>query len=474
MNFSWTFFIDFGAIALALLVSTYLRAKIRFFQRFLIPNALTAGFILLPLYNFLGPRLLLNAESLGELVYHLLSLSFIAMTLRRTPGKRKGKNIFATSISVLLQYGLQATFGLLATFLLISTLLPDLFPAFGWLLPLGFSLGPGQAFAIGQGWEELGFAGAGTLGLTFAAVGFVWACFGGVFLINYGIRKGWVARDEIAFLKNRGARTGIYPKDKELPVGARLTTESEAIDSMSLNIAMVFFTYLLTYLFLRLVTYFLSFAGDMGMELATSLWGIGFVFAAIIALLIKQLLRVFKVDYLLDNGSLTRISGTSVDIMVTASIGAISLVIVSQYWLPIAILCIIGGLFTIVTVPWICSRLFDDHRFQRMLIIYGASTGTMPTGLALLRVIDPYFETPAASDFMYSTGLTFVIAIPFILAINFPAYYRTTGKPIYFWLALAVSTGYMLFTLISYLVISKRKATLNPSSIWLKSGDKIA
>ena len=62
---------------------------------------------------------------------------------------------------------------------------------------LGFVLGPGQAYAIGQGWESLGFEGAGTLGLTFAAVGFLWAYFGGVFRINYGIKKGWVTKEEI-------------------------------------------------------------------------------------------------------------------------------------------------------------------------------------------------------------------------------------------------------------------------------------
>ncbi len=413
----------------------------------------------------------MGSDSLGELVYHLLSISFIAMTLRKTPARKKSIGVFSTSVGVLSQYAMQATLGLIVTFILISTILPELFPAFGWLLPLGFVLGPGQAFAIGKGWESFGFEGAGTLGLTFAAVGFLWACFGGVFLINYGIRRGWVSKSEISFLNRKGARTGIYPRNGELPVGARLTTESEAIDSMSFNVAMVFLTYLITYLGLKLITFLLSFAGNLGTELATNLWGIGFVFAAITALLVKKILGSLRVDYILDNGSLTRISGTAVDVMVSASIGAISLVVVSKHWLPILILCLVGGVLTIVTVPWIASRLFRDHRFQRMLIIYGASTGTMPTGLALLRVIDPYFETPAASDYMYSTAITFVLAIPFILAINLPAYSRTTGNPLLFWAALGVSVAYLVYVIIAYKVISKRRALQNPSTIWLKHYD---
>lgn len=472
MDFSWTFFIDLGAISIALLIATWLRSRVRFFQRYLIPNALSAGFMLLVFYNYAAPKLGLSSNSLGELVYHLLSISFIAMTLRKTQTRKRSDRVFATSVGVLSQYAIQATVGLLLTFLLMSTILPDLFPAFGWLLPLGFVLGPGQAFAIGQGWEAFGFEGAGTLGLTFAAIGFLWACFGGVFLINYGIRKGWVSSSEIGFLNRKGARTGIYPKTGELPVGARLTTESEAIDSMSFNLGMVFATYLMTFLLLKLMTFLLSFAGDLGTELATNLWGIGFVFAAIMAIIVRKIMSKTGVDFVIDNGSLTRISGTAVDLMVSASIGAISLVIVSRYWLPILILCTAGGLLTIVTVPWIASRLFRDHRFQRMLIVYGASTGTMPTGLALLRVIDPYFETPAASDYMYSTAYTFLLAIPFILSINLPAYSVTTGNPIYFWLAVAVSLGYVLFVIIAYRVISKRRAIESPRMIWLHRREK--
>ncbi len=467
MNFSWSFFLDLGAIAIALLISTYIRAKVRFFQRFLIPNALTAGFLLLFFYNFAAPRLGITTNGLGELVYHLLSISFISMSLRKSPKTKKQDSVFSMSIGVMFQYGLQGTIGLLLTFALMTTIMPNLFPAFGWLLPLGFVLGPGQAYAIGQGWETLGFEGAGSLGLTFAAIGFLWACFGGVFLINFGIRKGWVTKEEIGFLNRKGARTGVHPKGSDLPVGARLTTESEAIDSMSFNIAMVFFTYLLTFLFLKLLTFLLSFAGSLGVDLATNLWGIAFVFAAVIALLIKKVAGGLKVDYIIDNGSLTRISGTSVDIMVSASIGAISLVVVSQYWLPILILCLCGGLATILTVPWIASRLYQNHRFQRMLIIYGSATGTMPTGLALLRVIDPYFETPVASDYMYSSAYSFLMAIPFILAINLPAYSASEGNSLYFWLAVAVSVSYVIFCGISFLVISRRRGLKSPSAIWL-------
>jgi ESS family glutamate:Na+ symporter len=100
-------------------------------------------------------------------------------------------------------------------------------------------------------------------------------------------------------------------------------------------------------------------------------------------------------------------------------------------------------------------------------MVFGNATGTLPTGLALLRVIDADFETPVASDYMYSAGITFVLAIPFILAINLPAYSIRTGNFLYFWLAVLVALGYLIFVLAAYLLISKKRAFRSASKVWL-------
>lgn len=469
MNFPWKFFIDLGIISIALLLATFLRARIKFFQKFLIPNALTAGFILLIYYNFIAKYFGMDNKDLGAMVYHLLSLSFIAMSLRKAPVPRKKGDlgIFSTSIAIISQYGIQIILGLMLTFFFMKTFFPDLFPAFGLFLPLGFALGQGQAYAIGQGWESFGFEGAGTVGLTFAAVGFLWACFGGMWLINYGIRKNWITKEKLEKLKQRNISTGVYPKGKKLPVGSHLTTETEAIDSMSYNGSMVMLVYLLAYLLLKFLTYLLSFAGDAGMELAVNLWGISFVFAALTALAFKGILNLFNLQHTLDNGCLTRISGMAVDLMVSGAIGAISLVVVIKYWVPITVICVIGGLTVMITIPWLCSRLFKDHRFDRTLIIYGACTGTMPTGLALLRVIDPDFETPVASDYMFSSAVIFFLVIPLILSINLPAYAYRTGNMLYFWALVGIAAAYLLFALISFLLIAKKRSFMKGSKIWL-------
>ncbi|MEE8441640.1 MAG: sodium:glutamate symporter [Spirochaetia bacterium] len=473
MNFDWSFFIDIGIVSVALLLATVIRGKIRFFQRFLIPNALTAGLILLPFYNFAGPLLGLGQTGLGEIVYHLLSISFIAMMLRKTESKRgkASRGVLWFSVASTFQLGAQGFIGLVLTLLLAATIVPGLFPSFGLLVPLGYALGPGQAFAIGSGWEQFGFVGAGSVGLTFAAIGFLIASFVGVFLINYGVRHGWLG-------KHSGETTqidtgpGIRPAGSEMPVGSRLTTESDAIDTMTVNLGMVVAVYLLTYLFLRLITFGLSFAGELGTDLATNLWGIGFVFASVIALLVRLTLRAAKVHHILDTGSLTRISGTSVDLTVAAAVGAISLVIIVQYWLPLLIIASIAGVFVIVAVPWMGSRLFTDHRLHRTLILFGAMTGTLPTGLALLRVIDPEFKTPVGSDYVYSSAVVFLLVIPLILSINLPAYAVDRGRPELIWIALGVLAAYVVIGFALFLVFAKGRGLKRVGKLWLPEDEK--
>ncbi len=466
MEFSWKIVIDAGAISCALLFATFLRAKVRFFQRYLIPNALTAGFLLLPIYNYLFPALGYSTNKLGELVYHLLNISFIAMTLRSAPPKSKEHSggVLGMSTGILLGYSTQALLGLLLTLFFI----PGIFPSFGLFLPLGFALGPGQAYAIGKGWEAMGFDGAPTVGLTFAAIGYLWACFGGIFLINFGIRKGWLGGESLAALKDKTILTGVVPRGAEKPVGARLSTDNEAVDSFSFHIAIVVFTYFLSYLLLRGVTLLLGLIGKTGMELASNLWGINFIFSALVAMLVRAAMNKAKISYVLDDDSLSRTSGLAVDFMLAGAIGAISLVFVGKYWLPIILMSTLCGIMTTILVPWVCSRMFRDHVFERMLMIYGVSTGTLSTGLALLRVMDPEFKTRVASDYMLSAGLTFALAVPFVLSINFPAYAATRGSMLWYWAMIGVAAAYFLYVVISYLFLARKKAFAKPFQLWYR------
>ncbi|MDD3980732.1 MAG: sodium:glutamate symporter, partial [Spirochaetales bacterium] len=397
------------------------------------------------------------------------NISFISMSLRSSPPKvkgHKGGGVLGMSTGILLGYATQALLGLGLTLFF----LPKIHPALGLHLPLGFALGPGQAYAIGKGWESMGFQGGASVGLTFAAMGYIWACFGGVVLINMGIRKGWVSPEMLSFMKDKDLMSGVVGKDRQKASGGHLTTDSEAIDSLSFHVAMVCVVYFLSFLLLKGVSFLLGFAGNIGNELAANLWGINFIFSAICAIVARRIIDLLKLGYVLDDDTLTRVSGFSVDFMVAGALAAISLVFVGQYWLPILVISTIGGLLVCFTVPWVSSRMFHDYHFERMLMLYGVSTGTLSTGLALLRVMDPEFRTKVSSDYMLSAGLTFLLAIPFILAINLPAKAYTSGDMFYFWLMMGIAALYLLYVLVTYVILAKKRSFAKPTQIWYTEG----
>ena len=313
----------------------------------------------------------------------------------------------------------------------------------------------------------MGFEGGASVGLTFAALGYLWACFGGVVLINMGLRKGWLSGDGLAALKDKSILTGIVPRDTPRGVGGRLTTDSEAIDSFSFHTAAVVVTYFLSFLLLKGLSILLSFAGKAGAELATNFWGINFIFSALCAIIVRRVLDAAKISHVLDDDTLSRISGFSVDYMVAGAIAAISIAFVGKYWFPIVLMSSICGFMVFVTVPWMSSRMFRDHQFERMLMLYGVSTGTLSTGLALLRVMDPEFKTKVASDYMVSAGLTFVLAIPFILSINLPAAAHVSGDMGKYWLMIGIAAAYLAYVLVSYVVLAKGRSFAKPGRLWL-------
>ncbi|MBA7612899.1 hypothetical protein ES703_20140 [subsurface metagenome] len=468
MSFSWSMLIDLGIISFALLLATLIRHRVHIFRKYLIPNSLAAGFLLLPFYNYLGPLIGLNTEGLRNLVFHLLNLSFIAMSLRTARRQSSGKGVFSMAVTIISQYSIQSLVGLGITFLFIATIIPSLFPTFGLLITLGFALGPGQAFAIGTGWEQYGFIGGGSVGLTFAAMGFLFACFGGIFLINRAIRKNWIDKKSFTPINSKNIRRETHKINISHTGESKAAQKIVAIDPLSYNLAIVLGVYLLTFLLLKLITFTMLFAGNMGKDLGAGLWGITFIFAAMIAVLVKKILIAFGIDHTIDNQLLNRIAGTSVDIMVASSIAAISLKVVAQYWLPITVMGLSGGIVTFISVLWLSSRMFRDYIFQRTILIYGALTGTLPTGLALLRVIDPEFETPASTDYMYAVGIVFFFALPFIVSMNFPAYGYSTGKSFYYWITFCIYAAYLIFVLIAFRFIAGKGAFQKAGKIWLK------
>ena len=429
MDHHWVGLVDFCVLGGCLLAATFLRSRIAWLGRFMIPNSIVAGF----LCWFLGDEILglikIDPDRSGNYVYHLLAITFIAMALRNVQGRARARAL-STGFILTIGIGLQTFLGLAIAFGYKLLWDPDLFVAFGYYLMLGFSQGPGQAYALGKTWEPLGFAGAGNIGLSFAAIGYIWACTIGVVLVNRGLKK-----------QNReGGRTldlsaddkrGLIDRSSDRPEAGRLTTASLAIDSFSFHLAVVGGVYLAAYGLLTAVERLLLSAspGEMTRQLVNTLWGIHFIFASLLAMLLQKVFFKAGKSLYLDNGLLTRISGGALDFMVTAAIGAISIAAISNRIGLILLTTTLGGISMVYYVGYMVGKSRMSHLLEREVSIFGTMTGTLTTGLTLNRIVDPQFRSPAPEALLFGGGITLPMSIPYILSSLLVIHGHTQANP---------------------------------------------
>ena len=402
--------IIFGWMSAMLLMGVFLRARIRFFQRYLIPSCLIGGVLGLILET--AGVIRFPSQSWESFAYHLFNISFISvgLTTGRAPEEQasKGKGYFKGSFWMFLTmtscFGLQAALGGLLV-ILFGLLGSDLFPTFGFLVPMGFEEGPGQALSFGKVWEGVGFEHGATIGLTFAAVGFLFSFFVGVPLANWGLRKG-LASQEGGSLPPEFIK-GIYAKEEQGEAAGNLTTHSANIDTLAFHVALIGLVYALTYGFtLLLAKVVATFAPDV----AAMLWGFFFFFGLVIAFIVKVVVQKSGAGHLLDGGVQRRLTGWSVDFLIVATIMAIQLVVVWKFIVPIAAMALACGIATTLLTLYLGKRLWS-HNLERMVAIYGVVTGTVSSGLLLLRIVDPEFKTPVAVEI----GIMNVFMVPVVL-----------------------------------------------------------
>jgi len=408
--------LDITALGTFLVIGTILRRYIPFFQKYLVPNNIIGGFLgLLVSQQVLG-LVILDGDRLGQYVYHLLAITFIVIGLGKSKTKF-GKGPVSKCFIELTCYIIQAAIGLLVMLILIYTISPNLPAAMGLLVPLGFGMGPGIAYTMGHSWEKFGIEGGGMIGLTFAAIGFLIAYFAGVAIVNRGIKN-----HESTLLKgpeslNNDIRTGIVKENKP-EIAGWLTLSPEAIEPMAFQVGLIGLVYATTYGLIYLLTKSMANHG-LG-DFVDTIWSFHFVIGLLIAVVFRKILDLTHKSHVIDTGLMNRISGVAVDFLVTGSIVAINIVIVGKYWLPITIISVLAGFATYFIIHFTARRAFDDYHFERMIGIFGEMTGTINSGLVLIRITDPEFKTPAAEDLAFGGGIALFLGFPLLILLNAP------------------------------------------------------
>ena len=414
----WNILIQFGFLAAAIIIANVLRRKIPFFRKSLMPTAVLAGFLLLILRSVGLIRL--DGEMLEMITYHGIAIGFIAMSLRvqkKDASDRSSALVGAKSGALIVSvYLIQAIVGTVVVLLLAWTVMPSLFKAAGILLPMGYGQGPGQANNIGGTYESLGFAGGRSFGLSIAASGYLVACIVGVAVLNILVKRGKLQRIQHEELSG-SVTVDTFQDQGEMPL-------SESLDRFSMQAAMVIFTYLLTFLLIwGLTAGITAVSPGAGKTVNSLLWGFNFIIGSLVAVLVKVFLSRMKRLHFMErqyqnNYLLNRISGFAFDLMIVAGIASIELADLSGLWLPFVLLSVAGAAATWFYLAWLCKKVYPGYYYEGLMSMYGMLTGTISSGVLLLREIDPEYNTPAANNLVLGSSFGIGFGFPVLILVG--------------------------------------------------------
>lgn len=305
---------------------------------------------------------------------------------------------------------------------------PHLPEMFAGILPVGFEGGHGTAAGMGPVFEHHDWPQGREFALTSATCGILSAITVGMVLINWAVRRGHVKAgidpSEIA----EDDSVGVIPVDSRVSAG-KLTVSSDVVETFSLHIVIVGVAVAIGYLMKEVLVLIESAAPYLLKHKLLSSFPL-FPLCMLGGLIVQILEERFDKHRLIDVGLIRRIQNASLDFLVVAAVATISLQIIMTGLLPLLVLVAAGIAWNVLCVLLLARRVLPDAWFPRAIAEMGQSMGVTATGLLLLRVVDPDYETPAADAFackqlvhepFMGGGLWTGIAIPLIAVIGAPS-----------------------------------------------------
>ena len=457
MNYSatntelWNLIVQVGIITVFLLLANVLRRKITFFRKSLLPTAVLAGFLFLivrtvGLYPF-------DTNVLEMLTYHGIAIGFIALSLRATKKNKEEKESLVAPKSgalIVSTYLVQGIAGLIISLLLFSTVMPQLFAASGILLPMGYGQGPGQANNIGSTFEALGFAGGRSFGLAVAAAGYLCACIVGLIYINVRARNRKLVRSEHEELSGSVVTVSDFQDENEIPI-------AESLDKFSIQVALVLVVYLATFgVSYGIDSLLTAFAPGLAKTISPILWGFNFIIGTLMAMLTRKLLGFFRKTKAMsrqyqNNYLLSRLSGLAFDIMIVCGIASINIEDLSGLWVPFALMVVAGGIVTFFYLKRLCKIIYPGYSEEAFVSMFGMMTGTISSGVILLRELDPSFKTPAANNLLTGSAFAIVFGAPMLLLVGL-----APQSLVMTWVTLGLLVIYLALLLLFILKVHRR------------------
>lgn len=401
-----------GLLGLFLLLGTFLRAKIKFFQQTFMPASVIGGFILLILGPVCFNILKISPEWLKiySLIPGVLIIPIVAsvpLGLKFSSEIKSAKSVLPLAFIGLAIAMLQFVVGFSMQYLFNGKY--NFYETFGWELGLGFVGGHGTAGLLGNMlqtanlpyWET-----AQGVAVTTATFGIVGGILIGMILINFSSRKSYTAILKKPSDIPESFKIGYIRETDKQPILGRDTTLSASIDSLAFHFAIIFSVCLISFKILEFMkTYQIFILSKI------SIWA----YSIVVMFIFWNIMCKLKLDFLVDSKVKSKISGTLTEFAVIAAIASLPIKAVFAFIVPITVMCIIGFILTTFFLFYMCKYFLKDYWFEHMIATFGMSTGVFLTGILLLRICDPDFKTPVLTN--YSFAYT-IISITYFALLN--------------------------------------------------------
>ncbi|MEN8127528.1 MAG: sodium/glutamate symporter [Planctomycetota bacterium] len=280
---------------------------------------------------------------------------------------------------------------------LLGWIFKDLPGMFAGILPVGFEGGHGTAAGMGPVFAERGWPEGQDLAMTSATCGIMSAIVVGMILVNWAVRKGYAVKAKELTEQIEDDSIAVIPVDQR-PIAGRLTVNSDIIETFSLHLVFVGLACGIGILIKQGLVLIEAQSPYLTENHLLSSFPL-FPLCMIGGLIIQLLEDKFDKRKHIDLGLIRRIQNCSLDFLVVAAIAMISIDVVKTAWLPLLILVAAGIAWNVFCVTTLARRILPDAWFERAIAEMGQSMGVTATGLLLLRVVDPDYETPAADAF---------------------------------------------------------------------------
>lgn len=421
-----------------LLVAKLIRVRWRLAQRLFLPCSIIGGGIAL----LLGPDIFGNIaaafgfdqftegglvgpgvqEVWAALPDILISVVFAGLFLgQRMPKAREAGRLAGPQIALGVTFAAgQYVVGILLA-LLVLTPVFGLPPLTGALLEIGFEGGHGTAAGLGNTFAEVGFPEGEDLALGLATIGLLSGVVIGIVLINWGARTGRTNELRADSQPSMTERKGLVDRENRRPA-ATLTIHPSSVEPMTVHFGL---------LALAIIIGQLMLSGLQALE--NLLWVdtieiFGYVplfpLAMLGGILLQFIIDKFDRNHIVDRAMIERIQGFSLDMLIIAALGTLSLEVIADNIVPVLLLAVTGLIWCVAVFLFLAPRMLPDFWFERGIGDLGQSLGVTPTGLILMRIADPELRTPAYPAFGYKQlavepffggGLITAAAIPLIV-----------------------------------------------------------